>query len=103
MVTAKTKSSNVIDVSLKHTNRQKANDLLDNLIYQYNKDAMLDKNEIAFNTDIFLDKRLSILSRELDSIERMKVRFKKTMLTDIKAESEIFIENIKESDQKLVD
>lgn len=104
LVAAKTKTSNVLDVSIKHSNRKKANDLLDNLIYQYNKDAMTDKNKIAFNTNIFLTKRLKILSKELDSVEQIKVLFKKDNgLTDIQTESELFIKNITDSENKLVE
>jgi len=104
LVAAKTKTSNVLDISIKNSNRSKANHLLDNLIYQYNKDAMADKNKVAYNTDIFLSKRLNILSRELDSVEKIKVLFKKNnSLTDIQKESELFIKNITESENKLVD
>tara|TARA_Y100000385_G_C13107340_1_gene649066 strand:+ start:5282 stop:7639 length:2358 start_codon:yes stop_codon:yes gene_type:complete len=104
LVILKNKRSSVIDVSLKHSNRNKANALLDNLIYQYNKDAMKDVNLIAKNTATFINHRLSILTEELDSIEKSKVMFKKAnKLTDIKVESEVFIQENSESKKKLFD
>lgn len=104
VVSLKNKRSNVIDISLKHSNRVKANALLDNLIYQYNQDAMKDVNLIAKNTATFIDQRLSILAKELDSIERSKVVFKElNKLTDIQTESEVFIKESSDSKKKLFD
>jgi len=102
LIAPKNKRSNVLDVSLRHSNREKANDLLDNLIYQYNTDATADKNLVARNTDKFINERILIISKELDSVEVNKVRFKKNNeLTDIKSESEIFVQNISDSQKKI--
>lgn len=104
VVVPKNKRSNIINVSIKHANGVKANDLLDNLVYQYNKDAMEDKNLVAVNTDKFINERISIISKELDIVERNKVKFKKdNNFTDIKSESEIFVQEISDSQKKISD
>lgn len=104
VVAPKSKSSNVLEISLKHANGKKANDVLDNLVYQYNKDAMEDKGLVARNTDVFINERIRIISKELDSVESNKVLFKKTNeLTDIKSESEVFVKEISDSKKRLLD
>jgi len=86
--------STLIQLQLDDHLRSKSEDLLDQLIYEYNKEAILDKNLVARNTAKFIDERLNIINSELDSVEGGKAEFKEdNQLTDIQAESEIFIEN----------
>src|SRR5690606_24968818 len=66
------KNSSVINLSLKEAVPSKSQDFIDNLISQYNKDAIDDKNLIAKNTSLFIEDRLIIISKELDSVESDK-------------------------------
>ena len=90
----KNKSSSVVQLSLYHPLKKKAQDILNNLIAQYNKDAIGDRNSIAENTSNFIAERLNIISRELDSVETTKETFKvDNNLTNIESEAQLFIEN----------
>ena len=91
------KNSSLIELSLEDPVREKAQRILDQLIYQYNKEAIEDKNLVSLNTANFIEDRLAIITEELDSVETGKEKFKKAnQLTNIEAESELFIENASE-------
>ncbi|MEH6407085.1 MAG: polysaccharide biosynthesis tyrosine autokinase [Leeuwenhoekiella sp.] len=87
-------NATLIDLSLEDAVKTKAQDILDQLIYEYNKEAIEDKNMVATNTALFIDERLNIINQELDSVETGKEEFKEeNQLTNIEAESELFITN----------
>lgn len=86
-------------IKLRLTDRvpQRAEDVLNQLIFEYNREAIEDKNLIAKNTADFIDERLSIINSELDSVESGKESFKQVnRLTDIGAESSMMIQNVSE-------
>lgn len=88
------KNSSLLELSLVDPVREKAQDILDQLILEYNRQAIEDKNLVASNTAEFIDERLAIINQELDSVEVGKEEFKESnQLTNIEAESEMFIEN----------
>ncbi len=63
-----------------------------------------DKNEIAKKTSQFIDSRIEIITKELDSVESNKEVFKSSnRLTDIQAEAQIILENASEYNQKQMD
>ncbi len=95
------KNSSLIELGLNDPVKEKAQDILDQLIFEYNKEAIEDKNQVAKNTATFIDERLQIITRELDSVETGKEQFKEVnKLTDIEAESEMFIENVNDYQMK---
>ncbi|MFD1079577.1 GumC domain-containing protein, partial [Longispora fulva] len=91
------KNSTLIELSLQDPVQEKAQDILDRLIYQYNREGIEDKNQVSLNTAEFIEDRLAIISSELDSVETGKQEFKtENRLTNIQAESQLFIENASE-------
>ena len=95
------KSSGLINLELKDPVKQKASDILDQLIFEYNRDAIEDRNLIARNTANFVNERLAIINGELDSVETGKETFKENhLLTDIEAQSELFIQNANEYNKR---
>lgn len=98
------KASNVVGLSMLSPVTKKAEDFLNELVRQYNQDAINDRNEIAQNTSKFIDSRLQIITRELDSVESNKEQFKTSnRLTDIQAESQIILQSASESDKQQMD
>lgn len=90
-------NSTLIELSLQDPLQQKAQDILDRLVYQYNREAIEDKNQVSLNTAEFIEGRIAIISEELDSVETGKQEFKvENQLTDIEAESQLFLENASE-------
>ena len=74
--------------------KEKARDILDQLVMEFNRSAIEDKNLIAGNTFDFINE-------ELDSVETGKKIFKQqNQLTDIHAESQMFIQNASDYNKK---
>ena len=91
------KNSSLIEISLNDPVSEKARDILDQLILEYNRQAIEDKNLVARNTAKFIEDRLSIITGELDSVETGKEEFKESnRLTDIQAESQLYVQSVGE-------
>jgi len=95
-------NSNLIMLELKDPVKEKARDILNQVVMEYNRDVIDDKNMIARNTANFINERLAIINEELDSVESGKETFKKqNLLTDIESESQLFVQNASDFNQKL--
>ncbi|WP_037319669.1 polysaccharide biosynthesis tyrosine autokinase [Salegentibacter sp. Hel_I_6] len=94
-------NSLLIGIELSDPVKEKARDILDQLIMEFNRSAIEDKNLIAGNTFDFINERLAIINEELDSVETGKKIFKQqNQLTDIHAESQMFIQNASDYNKK---
>ncbi len=95
------KNSNVVILSMESPVPSKAEDFINELIFQYNKDAINDRGQVAKKTSDFIDSRLEIITRELDSVERNKEQFKSSnRLTNIEAEAQLILENASEFEKR---
>ncbi|MGO3182936.1 MAG: GumC family protein [Aequorivita sp.] len=100
-VQSMTDRSSVVRLTMVSTLPEKARAIINELIEQYNDDSMNDRNLIARNTANFIQGRLEIITNELDSVETGKVDYKlEKGLTDIEAESQIFLQNANQANQQ---
>ncbi|HLV92185.1 MAG TPA: polysaccharide biosynthesis tyrosine autokinase [Aequorivita sp.] len=98
------KLTSVIRLSINSANYKKSEAILNELIYQYNKDAKEDRNMVSKNTANFIDGRLEIISEELDSVETGRVEFQQSnKLTNIAVEGQIFLQNESEFAKRTVE
>jgi len=98
------KNSNVIKINLTDPVKEKAKDILNNLVVQYNNDAIEDKRMIGKSTNEFINQRLEIVNNELSSVEIGAQEFKTAnKLTDIAAEASLVLETNAEVAKKIVD
>lgn len=82
------KMSSIINIALKDVVAKRAEDVINTLIEVYNADAVYDKQQVAEATADFIDARLSIISKELGSVDSDIQSFKnKNNLVDIEAET----------------
>lgn len=96
--------SSVIQMTMNSPNINKSEAILNELIQQYNKDAMDDRNMVARNTAEFIKERLEIIYEELDSVEIGKVEFKQSnKLTDIAVEGGIFLQSESQYTNRVLD
>src|SRR5690606_31405615 len=96
-----TELSSVIQLSLNASNSKKSQAVLNELIGQYNQDAMEDRNMVSRNTADFINSRLVIITKELDSVETGKEEFKQdNRLTDIAVEGQLFLQNQSEFNKR---
>ncbi|MUP47510.1 polysaccharide biosynthesis tyrosine autokinase [Gramella sp. BOM4] len=94
-------NSNVINLVLEDPVVEKAKDVLDQVIFEFNRDAIEDKNLLVGNSSNFINDRLDIINNELEYIESGKEEFKESnRLTDIQSESQMFVQTASEYNQK---
>jgi tyrosine-protein kinase Etk/Wzc len=95
------KTTTVVNMTFKISNRQKGTDFVNAFIEAYNEEDMKDRNMVANNTNIFLNDRLSSLGGELTNVEKQVENFKKSEgLTDITSQSQLFIQQTGDYEQK---
>jgi len=99
-----TKNSSLLVISLRDKVKQKAKDILDDLIVQYNADAISYKNQITKNTDKFVSERILDISKNLSDVDKGVEEFKvKNRLTDIEVEASLILTSNSELEKQIVD
>ena len=84
--------ASVIQLSINAENTDKSEAILNEIINQYNEDAIADRSMVTKNTADFIQGRLKIISEELDSVETGKVDFKQShKIIDLATEGQIVL------------
>ena len=97
-------NSSVLVINLKDNVREKAEDIVNKLVEQYNKDAILDKKQIYEKTKRFLDTRLDKIGKDLMVINNNLKKFKEEnkITADVESESEFFLKSFSANNEKLI-
>lgn len=96
------KESEIISLSLKSTNKEYAENVINELIKVFNKDGIQDRQLIHKRTIDFVNDRYAYLSMELDSIEIVKQLYKvDNNLVDLSANSAISLEQSFKSEENI--
>lgn len=96
--------SNIIELSRKGTNPIQSENILNELMNQYNIDAIKDKNEEALATAKFIDQRLEVITKELGGIEDQKESFKEAnKIADLQSQAELNLQNASENTKKIME
>ena len=86
------KTTSVVTVSIKNTNKKRGEDFINKLVEIYNKNANNDKNEVAQNTARFIDERISVINQELGTTEQELESFKREAgLTDLSSDAQLAV------------
>lgn len=103
-VSASSKLSSVINLSYREESIKLVEDVLNELIVSYGESALNEKNTLAKNTLAFIEERLVIVSRDLDSIERKLQQYKTGKgAVDISRQGELYLESVNTNDKRLID
>ena len=98
------KTTSVVIVSLKNSNRRRGVDFINQLLMMYNINAYNDKNEVAQKTAEFINERIGIISKELGSTEQDLENFKRSAgITDLTSEAQIALTGNAEYEKKRVE
>ncbi|KFC20001.1 GumC family protein [Chryseobacterium sp. FH1] len=98
------KDATVIGLSLSYPNKDKAIDILDDMVRVYNLYATTDKNTESSKTKDFIDDRIQIISNELGEVETEKEQFKiDNNVIDIGAESRLNLQISTEAKRRMLD
>ena len=69
IVEKKNKESSVVTISIKGSNQDKNNAILNEVLLSYRKDGLNDKNTVKSNTSNFIKERIKFLLEELNEVE----------------------------------
>lgn len=95
--------TNVINLSNIDPIPQRGLDFLDEVVNQYNLDAIRERNQVANFTKDFIDLRLQIITKELGGVEQQQEIFKKTRnLTSLEADSELSLAQATDYDRSIL-
>ncbi len=101
-VSAAGKMSSVISLTYEDEVPKRAEDILNSLIDNYDKSAINEKNNLAQNTLAFVEDRLNVVTKDLDSIEKKIQQYRSGQgAIDIGTQGTLFLRNVSENDQKL--
>lgn len=98
------KKSSIMELSRVGTDPIRSEDILNELIRQYNADAIKDKNAEAVATAEFIDERLDLITKELGGIESQKENFKHAnKIADLETQAKLSLENASDNTKKMLD
>ncbi|RRB17441.1 GumC family protein [Larkinella knui] len=96
------KTSTVLLLSIEETIPQKGMALLTQLIEEYNRAAIEEKNRMAINTLKFIESRLSLIGNDLAAIEKEVESYKSAEgITDLSSQAGTLLQTVKENDAQL--
>jgi tyrosine-protein kinase Etk/Wzc len=96
------KQSAIVDITYKDPIPQRAINIINALISIYEQKSVQDKNTTATSALSFINERLDLLRRDLDSTERKIQQYKSNNnASEIGNQGAIFLENVAINDQKL--
>ena len=103
-ITTVSKNSSVLNISLQDPVKVKAEDILNELVKQYNIDAIKDKNIVSEKTKDFIEERLNSVGVDLaavqDNVKNYKTKFG---ITGLSSEGEIALQEVSRNNQNIVE
>ncbi|MBM3428214.1 MAG: polysaccharide biosynthesis tyrosine autokinase, partial [Bacteroidetes bacterium] len=96
------KNTSVIALTFETKNKQRGQKILNDIIDAYAHAAIDDKREIAEFTLDFIEDRLSLVTSQLDSVERDIETFKESnSIVDLSQQGKLFLESVRSQDEEL--
>lgn len=101
-VAAQGRLTSIVILKLKDESPKRAEEILNALIDSYNEISVVDKNNLAINTLLFLETRLKNVKGDLDSIEGKIQQYKSNKgAINVSKQGELYLQNVSSNDQKL--
>lgn len=98
------KDATVLNLSMNYPQPQKAIDVLNTLIQQYNQDAIDDKNLDSKKSMDFIEDRINIISRDLGEVESNMKNFKtENSISDLATETKLTLQASAEASTKEIE
>ncbi len=96
------KLSSVISLSYKDESPERAEDILNEIILMYDHASVDEKNSMAKTTLQFVEDRLGVVAKDLDSIERTVQSYKAgSGASDVSTQGQLYLQNVSSNDQEL--
>ena len=98
------KKSSLLVLTLTDPIKEKAEDILNSLVYNYNRDAIEYKTLISENTDQFINDRIDDISLDLNIVDKGVEEFKtKNKITDLTIESDLDLQSAQQIQRSIVE
>ncbi|WP_411895043.1 GumC family protein [Winogradskyella sp. A2] len=96
--------SSIITLELKQSNLQKAKDILNQIIEEYNDDVLLDKENVIKVTSEFINKRLNVVSQELEEVDYTAEELQKTnKLTALDSQADLYLQSERNNEARIME
>jgi capsular exopolysaccharide synthesis family protein len=96
------KISTVLNLTYSDESPERAKDILNELIKNYQNRAIDEKNDFASKTLAFIEKRLGYLVKDIDSIERsIQVYKSQEGIVNLSEEGKVFLQNVGDNDRQI--
>lgn len=100
----KSQISSLLTLRLIDVSKEKAQDILNNLVFQYNEDAIMYKIMISKNTDKFINDRILDINIDLTNVDKGVEEFKtKNKLTNLEYEAGLVLDSNTEVQKTIID
>lgn len=100
----KSRSSELIYLTMSDYHQQRATDILDTLVKVYDEFTVDFKKQTYLNSAQFITDRLSIVERELSGVEQEVQNFRSAnQAIDLGSQSSAYLESVQQSDQQLAE
>ncbi len=98
------KKTDIVTLGIKIEVKEKGIDILNNLIYQYNTDAVNEKSLISTKTSDFISNRLQVVSDELSQVDLSIEDYRtENNIIDIESQAGINLQSDTENQVKIID
>ncbi|WP_026838125.1 exopolysaccharide transport family protein [Gillisia sp. JM1] len=104
VIVPKGKAADILSLSIIKAESKKSEDFLNNLMFQFNSDGVIDKRQVALSTTEFIQDRLGIITSELDSVEGGMANFKReNKFMDVSSGAQEFLAKSSQAEQQVFD
>lgn len=94
--------SSLVKLSYRDQIPERSENILNQLIYSYREAEVAEKNKLAKNTLDFVNERLGLIAKDLDTIQKKAQAYKSgSNAVDIGTQGQLYLQNVSENDQKL--
>lgn len=101
-VESASKLSTILHLRYNDAVPDRGENIVNALLSAYNSTSLNDKNNLTENTLSFIDERLKLVKKDLDTIERKIQQYKANQdAVDIGTQGKMFLQNVSNNDQKL--
>lgn len=98
------KEAEVINLGFTDVSKERAEDVLSNLVDAYNETWLADKNQIAVNTSKFINERLRTLQGELGAVDKNISSYQSSnLIPDAEGVSQIYMQKTEQNNDKMME
>lgn len=98
------KLSTVVQITYKSEVPEEGAAIVNNLLKEYLNQSLVNSNQLAANTVVFVDDRLRDVERDLDSIEQRTQQYRSAQgIVDLSEQGRLYLQNVAENDRRLAD